>query len=315
MARERHVFHTSEIPHLWAHRAQDDARNQQGNLFFNGDTIYSYGSHFPIARHVYNQHNEHAVLFTTRNYSNTTAKHTYKVRAAIPRNVPVFTTAHVSAPPEQLASEYARRIELFEKAARQNRGLALHDRVDKADQLRDEANRYARFFDTGHVFREPDDWAELRAEADIKEARRREKQAERDRIQREEIARRYAEYEQRQKKTLGERIAGWRAGGNPYIYDAEPTMLRINGDEVETSRGARFPLSHARPGIALVNKTVATGKEWTPNGHTLHLGHYAIDKIDADGTVHAGCHLVPYAEVKRIEQALAAPKAEQESNA
>ena len=52
--RKKHVFDTGEIPHLWAHRTQEDARNRQGNLYFTGDTIYSYGSHFPIARHVTN---------------------------------------------------------------------------------------------------------------------------------------------------------------------------------------------------------------------------------------------------------------------
>ena len=63
--RKKHVFDTGEIPHLWAHRTQDEARNRQGNLYFTGDTIYSYGSHFPIARHVTNDAGERAVLFTT----------------------------------------------------------------------------------------------------------------------------------------------------------------------------------------------------------------------------------------------------------
>ena len=66
--RQKHVFDTGEIPHLWAHRTQDDARNRQGNLYFTGDTIYSYGSHFPIARHVVNEAGERAVLFTTATY-------------------------------------------------------------------------------------------------------------------------------------------------------------------------------------------------------------------------------------------------------
>ena len=59
--RKKHVFDTGEIPHLWAHRTQDEARNCQGNLYFTGDTIYSYGSHFPIARHVTNDSGERAL--------------------------------------------------------------------------------------------------------------------------------------------------------------------------------------------------------------------------------------------------------------
>ena len=70
--RKKHVFHTGEIPHLWAHRTQDEARNRQGNLYFTGDTIYSYGSHFPIARHVSSETGERAILFTTGTHSVTT---------------------------------------------------------------------------------------------------------------------------------------------------------------------------------------------------------------------------------------------------
>ena len=63
--RKKHVFDTGEIPHLWAHRTQDEARNRQGNLYFTGNTIYSYGSHFPIARHVVSE-GERAVLLLLR---------------------------------------------------------------------------------------------------------------------------------------------------------------------------------------------------------------------------------------------------------
>ena len=51
MARTRHVYPVDMVAHLWAHRAQESAP-QRGNFYFDGDTIYSYGSHFPIARHV-----------------------------------------------------------------------------------------------------------------------------------------------------------------------------------------------------------------------------------------------------------------------
>lgn len=45
------------------------------SFFFRGDTIYSYGQHFPIARHVTGTRGRAAVLFTTRDYSKTTSKH------------------------------------------------------------------------------------------------------------------------------------------------------------------------------------------------------------------------------------------------
>ena len=48
----RHVFPNREIPHLWAHKTQDEARNGTGSFYFRGGIIFSYGSHFPIAAHI-----------------------------------------------------------------------------------------------------------------------------------------------------------------------------------------------------------------------------------------------------------------------
>src|ERR1700693_3173516 len=93
--RKKHVFDTGEIPHLWAHRTQEEARNRQGNLYFTGDTIYSYSSHFPIACHVVSDGGERAVLFTTASYSVTTSSHCSAVRSAIPSGIPVFHVPNV----------------------------------------------------------------------------------------------------------------------------------------------------------------------------------------------------------------------------
>ena len=77
----------STVAHLWANQSQDNAKNSSGNLFFNGKIIYSYGYHFPIAKHVQNN-GISAVLFTERSYSNTTAKHVSAViQAANHKNI------------------------------------------------------------------------------------------------------------------------------------------------------------------------------------------------------------------------------------
>ena len=91
----RHVYPNHEIPHLWAHQSQDEARNSTGSFYFEGPTIYSYGSHFPIARHVTNGRGERAILFTTAHHSVTTSGHCSAVVRAIPPAVPVFHVPHV----------------------------------------------------------------------------------------------------------------------------------------------------------------------------------------------------------------------------
>jgi hypothetical protein len=76
------VVSPSEVAHLFANQHQTEAYNQGRSLYFHGKSIYSYGSHFCIARHVENEAGERALLFTTRDYSNTTAKHISIVHAA-----------------------------------------------------------------------------------------------------------------------------------------------------------------------------------------------------------------------------------------
>jgi hypothetical protein len=91
---------------------------------------------------------------------------------------------------------------------------------------------------------------------------------------------------------------------NWYERDEEqpkvPTMLRIVGDEVETSMGARVPVDHAARALKFVRACMNAGREYNRNGHTEHIGHYAIDRIEADGTLHAGCHVIAWEEIQKI---------------
>lgn len=75
------VFSNSELAHEWAYQSQNEGRTSNESFYFNGNTIYSYGSHFPIAS--ISETNSYDVYFTTRSYSNTTAKHISLVRNAV----------------------------------------------------------------------------------------------------------------------------------------------------------------------------------------------------------------------------------------
>ena len=90
-------------------------------------------------------------------------------------------------------------------------------------------------------------------------------------------------------------------------------MLRVVGDEVQTSLGAHFPVSHALVALAFVRKVRASGQEYVRNGHSLHLGHYVVDRVEPDGTVHAGCHVVRWEEIEHIAQQLVCSLREQSS--
>jgi hypothetical protein len=80
----------SKVAHLWANKEQDYATNQGRSFFFRNETIYSYGSHFPIAKHVQDQAGNDYILFTERGYSNTTSKHISITRGACRNSEIVF---------------------------------------------------------------------------------------------------------------------------------------------------------------------------------------------------------------------------------
>jgi len=305
--RKKHVFDTGEIPHLWAHRTQEEARNRQGNLYFIGDTIYSYGSHFPIARHVVSEAGERAVLLTTATYSVTTSSHCSAVRSAIPSGTRIFhvpIVCHGRYNGSELTTndhagnlaDYAERIEKHViTSARARSSYAKEWNHERAVRLRDEAFAYSAFF--GLPVPSIPEVPELDSEA-LTAIRKRE--AKRAAEKAEQTKRDRAEAIVRQQ----ELITKWRAGQHSgCLYDV-PAMLRIVGDEVQTSRGARFPIAHAKRGLAFVRKVRGSGQPYVRNGHTIHLGPYAIDRIEQDGTVTVGCHVVSWEEIERIAPSL-----------
>src|ERR1039458_8978851 len=298
----RHVYPNHEIPHLWAHQSQDKARNSTGSLYFEGMTIYSYGSHFPIARHVTNARGEKAVLFTTVNHSVTTTGHCSTVAHAIPPNIPVFHVPHLRNSWDELpdnadnVESYVRRIsELLGKAKRARVNRDWHQR--EALALREQLRGYVAFFDLIAALPESNELDELEAWIREHEAEERQRREEAARIA--ERVRRRDQAEQIQRFLAGDPYPSYVAGVSP--------MLRVVGDEVETSLGARFPRAHAIRGLAFVRKVRASGQEYVRNGHTIHLGNYVIDRIDSDGSVHAGGHVVRGEAIERIAPQLNAP--------
>jgi len=297
--RVRRVVDSSEVAHLWAHRAQSDARNAKGSLYFRGDTIYSYGSHFPVARHVHNKPGEAAVLFTTKTYSVTTSGHCSTVWSACHHltlfRVPDVLADAKSAHTDNL-TDYTKRIrEALLKSARARSTWAKTSNHRDATELRREAIAYAKFFRLAYSRMLPD--VPALDSLELRELKEREAKAQ----------------AAKARKTLRENaelIVRWRQGESVRLPYGLPDMLRISSDgmEVETSRGASFPVSHAKRGLALVRAVRQRAERWQSNGHTCHLGHYQIDAIEPDGTVKAGCHTVRWSGIEGIAPAIdAAP--------
>lgn len=72
------VFTNQELFHVFASGAQENGRSANGNVFFSGSTLYSYGQHFPIAIRYKNK-----MLLNADSYSVTTSKHQTQARYAL----------------------------------------------------------------------------------------------------------------------------------------------------------------------------------------------------------------------------------------
>jgi hypothetical protein len=298
--RVKALVASREVAHLWAHAAQDRARNTNSTFYFEGDTIYSYGPHFPIARRVdagdLARGSSAVVLFTLRDYSVTTAKHKSYVRRALAQGTQVFYVENVKASPADCLEDYRARVAEGVKSLKTARRLGAADVVR---ELLREASVFADTFgvqgvnSTGWV---PEGFAEIVAKYDKRTEKARAKleaeQAENERRAREADARCAAEF--------AEKIGPWLRGedvGGPY---RRFSLCRIVGDEIQTTNGARVPLEHVKRALPLVLSIIGKGGTYKRNGHTIHLGHYVLDEITAEGVVIIGCHRFQRAEVDRV---------------
>jgi hypothetical protein len=76
-------YNNSEIASAFARGTKDGTAN---NMFISGNTIYSYGHHFPIATRLpyeIRQKTGYDYIYNADSYSNSTAKHKNHVRCAI----------------------------------------------------------------------------------------------------------------------------------------------------------------------------------------------------------------------------------------
>lgn len=294
----RHIFTNREVPHRWFHRSPDWGRNHGDTLYYRGDTIYSYGSHFPIARHL-DVDNRHAVLMTNQTYSVSTARHINLVRYAIPAECPVFTVEDPRFTQADILASYQHRIIAeCERAAQKGiRHTTRAFRLEVIDGITQEANRYCKFMGVSEQFTAP---ASLDAVREVLTAHR----AEIDRAYREREAQRERERAARAAQAQ-ELITQWLSGQDVSIYTlhALPPMLRIHEDTIQTSWGAEFPLVHAQRLLTWVDSMRHTG--WTRNSdHTPRLGVYTVDQLIPGVGIRAGCHTITWEEYDRIRPIL-----------
>lgn len=265
----RNVFTSSELAHKWANQHQNGGRNQNGSMYFHGPTIYSYGQHFPIAKHVRNEKGERAVLFTERSYSNTTAKHINHVWMSC-KNDNIINCYRPDSTHEENFQFWAKNAEEFgasklAKARKPEKYLKILSDVEIV------STKYANFF--GLELPEY-----LKAVISIK-----------DKNEFLQFADKKAEYEKaekarklkQQKKEFKEQIQKWFNGelyrlNTTYKFD----FLRIRENRVETTQAVQIPIEIAkRLYLKIKTNTLAVGDK---------ILDYSVNNVGKE--IKIGCH-------------------------
>jgi len=140
-------FNNTDIGRAWASGKYE--RGKGSNIFFEGDTIYSYGYHFKIARKV----GEGVYLFNARGYSPTTSKQQTQVRRGLSGKV--FTV--VSLEPDHKENIIYYIQELMKRLNDAHRSRKFKDsHFERSETLYKELLDYIDFFKVRLLMAEKD---------------------------------------------------------------------------------------------------------------------------------------------------------------
>lgn len=263
----------SEVAHYWA--AQKQNAGESNNMFFEGNVIYSYGRHFPIANIV-----RGSVLFTTKDYSVSTSKHKFHTRRAC-QHMPII---HVDNVVPDCVRDHAENMEMIKNDIIVSLEKEKHSRKYKEQHLENAATREEELFAYADLFNVDPQWTRVMDTPDKKDALARAKTA-------------IEELQQRIKKSqerdIRKKIKAFRNGapltGNVTLLDGT-VPLRINGHVVETGLGAVVKLSEAKALLHAVENNLPLPAQI--EGYTVQ--GFAADKITI------GCHTINIKEARCV---------------
>lgn len=285
------------VCHAWAHDTDTYPSNHGGTLYAENATLYSYGPHYPIAtRH----RSRSVILFCSERSTVTTEKQKTIARRAIPPKYKVLDVIDVNACAEHAHGMNLRDIterfnQSLEKAARARVNADWH--LSQANRLREMFIDYRNAFAdeiTGNYVAPP----LPRNLADIKK-----------RIAKANAEKRKAERAKEKQRQIdnAKKIKAWVAGEKVHLPMLKTVYMRVNGDYIETSHGAMFPVADALKALPFILNCVKHGWSYigrNDTGNGYMLGHYKIDTISRTGTVVAGCHTVKLEQIKQAAKML-----------
>jgi hypothetical protein len=283
----KHVFTTPEVPHIWAAQAQENGRNSRDNLYFNGLTIYSYGSHFPIAT-IWDK-DTNVVFFTSKDYSNTTSSHKSMVRGAI-RHKKIFTVPSVllnskyKCDTDQVHSiNIAYYLNIIETLTNKQKRARKYSYLPEINSTLEQFQEYVALFKLTSKLKKAErellaytSADTLTGGCDFTDLRIKQRKAQTD----------------KQTRDAKKRLFEWL--GCKVTYKKDKVYLRAYGEDIQTTMGANVPVREAK----ILFDRIRTGKDVKG----FKIGYYTV--ISLNGTLKIGCHNIERDEIDRLAKSL-----------
>lgn len=270
------VVSGEQVAHLFANKLQTEAYTQTRNFYFYGDRIYSYGSHFCIARFIDNN----TLLFTERQYSVTTSQH-IRITEYATNHIQKIYCANPTGSHEENFNFWLRDAESVAKGLINARKPEKY--LNELASIKFRAEKYATYFgiDIPETLKallsigdKAEFWAYQESKTRLLEAEKKRKEAEK-------------------MKALRKELKEWRAFQKRTLYNrVDFDYLRKDAENFETSQGVKIPIN---VGLRLYN-----------NIRNLKVGDKFLDYIVGDVTkdfIQIGCHKLKFSEIDAIAKA------------
>jgi len=268
------VFNNTDCVHTFAQRTQQTGRTSNNNIFFEGNSIYSYGYHYELGRFL----DDKTILINDKGYSPTTGKHIGLLAGATSQYKQYYTTktdihlVHTEIMYLKKKLSKARKPQMYISQI-YSLWNSFNEYINerKQNQLRKQ-KEYKELLLFVDSLQEETSIEDLRNWAKGQEKKKREKQ----------------------KKQLTKNLAKFRAYESNYFRIGGKDYLRLSecAQFVETSQGLKIDIKEAKRYLKILNSGLSMRGQ--------KIGGYTT--ISFDKLLRIGCHNISKEEIKYINE-------------
>ncbi len=289
----KNVFSNSQLSHVWANQSQDSGRS--GSMFFEENKIYSYGMHY-LAAQIHTHKGVQYALVRSDTYSNATSGHLSAINDALTGLMPYFRVPNVFNPKEA--------VKYLDEQSKSSIATALgRKRIESNDVIKwalerikdtyKEANEMRRLLGMAEKQPSKKDLSAVKTHLEFRLKRYKELNTPAAIAKKAALVARQKELKAAKLLLLEkENIEKFRSGERINLGSLPYELLRIQGDEVVTSRGAAVPL---RAAISML-KDIVNNKSL----ENAAIGSFTLNEVveqpDGVKVIRIGCHRILLSE-------------------